>query len=77
MKIHGPLESTAVQELLNHSRGFQLNLNEENIFHVLQAAGMFQFKTAKEACCAFLKVIIFFKGNHPIGFWSPFRGSTR
>jgi hypothetical protein len=54
-----------VQELLGQAKGFQLNLNDDNIFQVLQAAGMLQFESARETCCDFLKVTAV--GFHQVG----------
>ena len=59
MKIGGPLESSAVEELLSHARGFELGLSEENVDQVLQAAGMLQFEVARKICCNFLKVYFY------------------
>ena len=54
--IRGPLESSSVEELLCHVKGSELHLSEENVFAILQAAGMFQFEGARKSCCNFLKV---------------------
>ena len=60
VKIGGPLESSAVEELLSHASGFELRLSEENVASVLQAAGMLQFEAARKACCQFLKVFLYY-----------------
>jgi hypothetical protein len=54
--IRGPLESSAVEELLCHAKGMELHLSEENVFSILEASGMLQFEDARKSCCNFLKV---------------------
>lgn len=57
VKIEG-VTKIALEALLNDVDGLEMSLTSENVFQILQAAGMLQFVDAQRKCCNFIASIL-------------------